>query len=129
MSNHSRSTRARRTRADASSSRQDFRKVRSERLLLEELRRLLFEAADSRLGRVLPVSLELTPDGRHARVAYLAEVASEEEARREVRPAPERASAFLRAGLASGLGLARVPTLGFTLLGVRDAGASGEVQP
>jgi len=103
------------------SSQLDVRRVRIERVLLDELRALLREAVDPALEGVALLCVELSPDGGYARVAYAvaAEACSEEStARRSTTQALERAAGFFRARLASRLGLRRVPTLGFTFVGL-----------
>lgn len=74
---------------------------------------------------VRAVSLTLSADGGHARVAYVVEGTAEPEHRVRERTGPAlcRASPFLRAQLASSLGLKRTPKLTFTFLGVAAPGS------
>ncbi len=125
MSKRSRSSRARGARAEELSPQSHFRRVRSERLLLEELRRALDEAADPRLQGVKPLALELSPDGGHARIPYCVQAprrTDERSVRLRTLAALERASGFLRASLASTLELRQVPTLGFHFVGLAEEG-------
>lgn len=106
------------------------RQARLEQVLLAEVQSLLRdEASDPALEGVQPISLKLSPDGAHARLGYVVETAlhTESEVKRRTQPALERASAFLRARLASQLDLKRVPKLAFTFVGVvRPSEPAGE---
>lgn len=100
---------------------------RLEAILLEELRSLVrHEAADPALAGVVLVSLRLSVDGGHARVAYAVVAPLGEAARveRVSREALARATGFLRARLASVLVLKKLPTLGFAFVGVADPGVA-----
>ncbi|MBI5545632.1 MAG: ribosome-binding factor A [Deltaproteobacteria bacterium] len=111
------------------SSQSNFRRVRGERLLLEELRTLLRDAVDPELEGVRPLTLELSPDGGHARVPYVVDapqLTDESAMRRTSSRALERASGFLRARLASNLELRKVPTLGFQFVGLAAEDAAQE---
>ena len=99
---------------------------RLENILLEQLRSLLRdEASDPALGGLVLVSLQLSVDGGHARVAYAVEAPLGDAARvgRSSRDALGRATGFLRARLAELLDLKRLPTLAFTFVGVQEPGA------
>jgi len=99
---------------------------RLETILHEQLQSILRdEASDPALDGVVLVSLSLSIDGGHARIAYaveapLGEAASVEPASRA---ALVRATGFLRARLADLLHLKRLPTLTFTFVGVQAPGA------
>jgi ribosome-binding factor A len=121
MSRWNRGDRTRGARSERLSPQLDVRLIRIERVLLDELRALLREAVDPALEGVALLSVELSPDGGYARIAYVvaAEVSSEEgAARRSTSLALERAAGFFRARLASHLDLRRVPTVGFTFVGL-----------
>jgi ribosome-binding factor A len=129
MSRRNRSDRARGARTERSSPQLDVRRIRTERVLLDELRALLREAVDPALEGLELLCVELSPDGGNACIAYAvaAEAASEESAaRRSTRKALERASGFFRARLASHLDLRRVPTLGFTFVGLEAPAVSDD---
>jgi ribosome-binding factor A len=129
MSRRDRGSRARGARAEALSSQPNFRRIRVERLLLEELRTLLRGAVDPALEGIRALTLELSPDGGHARVSYVVaapRLTDESALRRTSLRALERASGFLRARLASNLELRMVPTLGFQFIGLAAAGAPQE---
>ena len=94
---------------------------RFEKVLFEEIQRLVREeAADPALQGARLVSLELSVDRGHARLAYVVEglLAEEEQIERSSRQAFARAAGFFRARLAATLDLERLPTLGFTFVGV-----------
>jgi ribosome-binding factor A len=98
---------------------------RLENILLEQLQSLLRdEAADPALGDLVLVSLQLSVDGSHARVAYAVEAPLRDATRveRSSRDALGRATGFLRARLAELLDLKRLPTLTFTFVGVQEPG-------
>lgn len=100
---------------------------RLEYILLEQLQSLLRdEASDPALGGVVLVSLQLSVDGGHARVAYAVEAPLNDARRveRSSRDALGRATGFLRARLAELLDLKRLPTLTFTFVGVQQPGAA-----
>jgi ribosome-binding factor A len=105
------------------------RPQRLEHILLERLQLLIRDdAADPALEGVRLVSLRLSIDGGHARVAYAIEAPPGDAARieRSSRDALGRASRFLRARLAELLDLKRTPTLTFTFVGVQAQGVSPE---
>lgn len=104
------------------------RQARLERLLRTELQSLLRdEASDPALEGIELVSLTLSPDGGHARIAYAvsAEGENETSVKSRTRSALDRATGFLRARLATQLQLKRVPKLGFTFLGLSERPAEG----
>jgi ribosome-binding factor A len=97
---------------------------RLESILLEQLQSLIREeAADPALEGVWLVSLRLSTDGGHARVAFAVDATTAPcgLARLEAgsRDALGRATGFLRARLADILVLKRLPTLSFTFVGVQ----------
>jgi ribosome-binding factor A len=97
------------------------RQVRLERILWLELVSLLRdEIADPSLASVRLISVELSPDGGHARVAYAVEGRLEDEslARERSRQALLKATGFLRAQLASRLDMKRTPKLSFAFVGM-----------
>lgn len=99
---------------------------RLENILLEQLQSLVRdEASDPALGGLVLVSLRLSVDGGHARVAYAVVAALRDAARveRSSREALGRATGFLRARLAALLDLKRLPTLTFTFVGAQEPGA------
>lgn len=103
------------------------RQERLEHILLDELRRLLRdEASDPALAGARLVSVELSVDGGHARVAYSleAELADARRVERAAREGFVRATGFLRARLAALLDLKRLPRLAFTFVGVQEPGSS-----
>jgi len=109
---------------------------RLELILLEQLQSLIRdEASDPALGGLLLVSLRLSVDGGHARVAYAVEapLGSTTARTRSTELALGRATGFLRARLADLLDLKRLPTLSFTFVGVQEPGtlpgASGGGEP
>lgn len=105
------------------------RQPRLEKILLEEIGTLLRgEARDPALAAVRPLSVELSSDGRHARVAYVVTAPIEDEriAARTSREALARATGFLRARLADLLDLKRLPKLAFAFVGVRAPGPGVE---
>jgi ribosome-binding factor A len=105
---------------------------RLEAILHEQLQSILRdEASDPALDGVVLVSLRLSIDGGHARIAYavqapLGEAPLGEAARVEQasRAALVRATGFLRARLADLLHLKRLPTLAFTFVGVQAPGGA-----
>lgn len=104
---------------------------RLESILLEQLQSLLRdEASDPALRGLVLVSLRLSADGGHARVAYAAEapLGQARRAERSSREALGRATGFLRARLAGLLDLKRLPTLTFTFVGVQEPGAAEPVE-
>jgi len=111
---------------DSSAEAFGHRRERLERILHEELRTLVRDAADPALGGVRLVSVELTIDGGLARIGYVVEARIGDEARAQAasRDALARARGFLRASLASLLDLKRLPRLSFTFVGVQEPAAS-----
>jgi ribosome-binding factor A len=103
---------------------------RLENILLEQLQSLLRdEASDPALAGLVLVSLQLSVDGSHARVAYAVEAPLGDARRveRSSRDALGRATGFLRARLGEQLDLKRLPTLTFTFVGVQEPGAMSKV--
>ena len=97
------------------------RQLRLEQALREHLASLLRDALhDPHLEGLWLVALELSDDGRLARASVALEPRLHPVPGREARvlPALSRALGFLRAELAQGLDLKRLPALRFTLLGV-----------
>ena len=136
MSRKNRWSGARSSRADAALPHSEEREGdaaghrphRLEYILLEQLQSLLRdEAADPALDGVRLVSLHLSVDGGHARVAYAVDARLGDAARveRSSRHALARVSGFLRWRLADRLDLKRLPTLTFTFLGVQEQAAPG----
>ncbi len=104
------------------------RQERLERILLDEVQTLIRdEAADPALDGVRLVSVQLSADGGHARIAYAVEASLSDERRVEgaSREALARATGFLRARLAALLDLKRLPRLSFTFVGTRAPAAGG----
>ncbi len=102
---------------------------RLEHILLEQLRSLIRdEAADPALDGVRLVSLGLSIDGGHARIAYAVEATLRDAAwiERLSRDALGRATGFLRARLGDLLDLKRLPTLTFTFVGVQEPEVSSD---
>ena len=95
------------------------RHLRLQSTLFEELS-LLFrgELSDPLLEGVHLTSLELSPDGRHARIAFTLPHDKQESDTPAVEEALTRAQGYLRAQLAQGLNLKRVPNLRFICVGV-----------
>jgi ribosome-binding factor A len=117
-----RHSRAPHRRSGASSSRH----LRLQSTLFEELS-LLFrgELSDPLLEGVHLTSLELSPDGRHARIGFTLPPDRHESDTPAVDEALGRAQGYLRSQLALGLNLKRVPHLHFICVGV----ASHELPP
>lgn len=104
------------------------RQARLEHILLQELQGLLHdEVRDPAIEGVRLLSIELSFDGGHARLAYvvLTEPSREREAKAKSKAGLERATAFLRARLAATLDLKRLPALTFTFIGVATEPAGG----
>ncbi len=99
-----------------------IRNHRIEHLLLEELRSILgSEVSDPHAHGIWPVSVQLTPDGSHAKISYAVrtdDVMSGSSISRRCRDALKRATGFIRARLASSLNLKRTPHLSFVFLGL-----------
>jgi ribosome-binding factor A len=103
------------------------RQERLEHILLDEIQRLVRdEASDPALAGVRLVSVQLSVDGGHARIAYavVAQLADEQRVEQAAREAFARATGFLRARLAALLDLKRLPKASFTFVGVQEPGAT-----
>jgi ribosome-binding factor A len=103
----------------------DLRQVRLEHVLFDELQALIRdEASDPALEGVRLISVQLSPDGGHARIPYavVAPLSSETERGRASAAGLVRASAFLRARLAQQLDLKRLPKLSFVFVGATEEG-------
>jgi ribosome-binding factor A len=101
------------------------RQHRLERILLEQLQSLVRdEAADPALDGVRLVSIDLSVDGGHARIAYAvdAPLSAQRQVQVSSRDALARATGFLRARLAAVLDLKRLPKLSFAFVGVQEPG-------
>jgi len=97
------------------------RQARLEHILADELQSLLRdEATDPALEGINVLSVHLSPDAGHARVAYAvtAPLQLEQEKGRSSKAGLERATGFLRSRLASHLNLKKLPKLGFTFVGL-----------
>jgi ribosome-binding factor A len=93
--------------------------LRLQSTLFQEVSRLFRgEVSDPLLESVTVTSLELSPDGRHARIGFTLPAEFLSSGLREVEEALARASSFIRSELASGLELKRVPHLRFIYLGL-----------
>ncbi|HEX8821985.1 MAG TPA: ribosome-binding factor A [Archangium sp.] len=95
------------------------RHLRLQSTLFEEVS-LLFrgELSDPLLEGVVVTMLELSPDGRQARIGFTLPPERQESGPAPVEEALERASGFIRSQLALGLDLKRVPNLRFVCVGV-----------
>ncbi len=102
------------------------RQARLEHILLDELQSLIRDASDPSLNGITLLSVHLSPDGGHARIAYAAAAPlhCEQERGRATREGLARATGFLRSRLAQQLNLKKLPMLTFTFVGVvqNDAG-------
>ena len=135
MSSKSRRPRASHRRADADSrvsslseSSPPARHLRLQATLFEEVS-LLFrgELSDPLLEGVVVTSLELSADGRQARIGFTLPSERQESGSAPVEEALARASGFIRSQLALGLNLKRVPNLRFVCVGVAPRlGPDGE---
>jgi ribosome-binding factor A len=99
------------------------RQIRLEHILLDELQRLIRDdATDPSLDGIVVLSVHLSPDAGHARIAYavIAALAEETQRARTAQEGLERATGFLRAQLAQHLNLKRLPKLSFTFVGVQE---------
>ncbi len=95
------------------------RHLRVQSALFQEVARLFRgELSDPVLEGVAVTSLELTPDGRNARIGFTLPPEAALDGPRPVEDALARASGFIRAQLAQGLDLKRVPHLRFVYVGV-----------
>lgn len=95
--------------------------LRVQSLLFQEIA-LLFrgELSDPLLEDVTVTTLELSPDGRNARIGYTLPALATSTGSSPVDAALQRASGFIRAQLAQGLGLKRVPHLRFVQVGTSE---------
>ena len=89
------------------------RQARLEHVVLRELQLLLQDASDHTLLDVTVSAVTLSADASLARVHYTLPPGTPAADIRKIHTALERASGFLRAGLASGLDLKRTPSLRF----------------
>ena len=127
MSSKSRRPRAshRREGADPLSSEASppARHLRLQSTLFEEVS-LLFrgELSDPLLEGVVVTTLDLSPDGRHARCGFTLPPERQESGPAPVEEALVRATGYIRAQLALGLDLKRVPHLRFICVGVAPRG-------
>jgi ribosome-binding factor A len=95
------------------------RHLRIQSLLFQEVSRLFRgELSDPLLEGVSVTSLELTPDGRNARIGFTLPPEFSNTGPTPVEEALKRASGFIRSQLALGLDLKRVPHLRFVYVGV-----------
>jgi ribosome-binding factor A len=97
-----------------------FRHERVERALLEELRSLIAaEVRDPSLENAWAVDVQLSSDGKNARVTYAVRGKGDEAfVGRESKQAFQRAAGFLRSRVASSLDLKRTPQLSFVFIGL-----------
>lgn len=103
------------------------RQERLERILHDEIQTLLRdEAADPAIDGVRLVSVQLSPDGGLARIAYVVvdDCTDQHQVERSSMEALMRATGFLRARLASLLDMKRLPRLAFTFVAVQEPGAA-----
>jgi ribosome-binding factor A len=95
------------------------RHLRVQSTLFQEVSRLFRgELSDPLLEGVSVTSLELTPDGRNARIGFTLPPDHANAGPALVEEALKRASGFIRSQLALGLDLKRVPHLRFVYVGV-----------
>jgi ribosome-binding factor A len=132
MSSKPRRSRASHRRADAGpfSSEEaslSARHLRVQSALFEEVS-LLFrgELSDPLLEGVTVTTLELSPDGRQARIGFTLPPERQQSGPAPVEEALARASGFIRSQLALGLNLKRVPNLRFVCVGVAPGLAPDE---
>lgn len=103
------------------------RHLRIQSLLFQEVSRLFRgELSDPLLEGVAVASLELTPDGRNARLGFTLSPELAHLGPKPVEEALQRASGFIRSQLAMGLDLKRVPHLRFVYVGVSQEPAWDE---
>jgi ribosome-binding factor A len=103
------------------------RSHRLEQLLLDELQSIVRDqASDPSLAGIGLLQVTLSPDAAHARIGYVVAGSLEEERALAARTqaALERATGFVRARLAAGLDLKKLPRLTFTFVGVVAAGGA-----
>lgn len=101
------------------------RHARLEHLLLDGIQSVLRdEASDPAVAGVTLLSVQLSPDGGHARVAYavVAALADEQRLAEQTRSGLARATGFVRARVAQQLNLKKLPRLSFTFVGVVEEG-------
>nr|CAD19082.1 ribosome binding factor [Stigmatella aurantiaca Sg a15] len=99
--------------------------LRVQSTLFQEVARLFRgELSDPLLEGVSVTSFELTPDGRNARIGFTLPPEYAEGGSAPIEAALVRASGFIRAQLALGLNLKRVPHLRFVCVGVAPPGFS-----
>jgi ribosome-binding factor A len=102
------------------------RHLRVQSTLFQEVSRLFRgELSDPLLEGVSVTSLELTPDGRNARIGFTLPPELAHVGPAPVEEALARASSFIRSQLALGLDLKRVPHLRFVYVGVASHALSG----
>jgi ribosome-binding factor A len=95
------------------------RHLRIQSTLFQEVSRLFRgELSDPLLEGVSVTSLELTPDGRNARIGFTLPPELSNTGPAPVEEALKRASGFIRSQLALGLDLKRVPHLRFVYVGI-----------
>ncbi|WP_407739012.1 ribosome-binding factor A [Hyalangium sp.] len=100
--------------------------MRIQSTLFQEVSRLFRgELSDPLLEGVSVTSLELTPDGRNARIGFTLPPELAVTGPAPVEAALTRASGFIRSQLAVGLDLKRVPHLRFVYLGVASHELTG----
>jgi ribosome-binding factor A len=97
-----------------------FRHERVERALLEELRSLIAaEVRDPALEGAWAIDVQLSPDGKNAKVTYAVHASGDEGAiARATKEAFARAAGFLRSRVALELDLKRTPQLSFIFIGL-----------
>jgi ribosome-binding factor A len=134
MPKHTRRPSARGAHGDASdhasgrSGGAGHRHARLEHILSHEVEALIHaELVDPALSGLRVVSVLLSPDGSHVRVAYAIEgmLGDEHRLREASRSALTRATGFVRSRLAQQLQLRRMPRLSFNFVGVAEPGATG----
>jgi ribosome-binding factor A len=97
------------------------RQARLEHIISNELQSLISdEVHDPALASLKVLSVHLSVDGGHARVAYavIAQLHQEQEVGRTSRARLAKAGPFLRVRLSQQLDLKKVPQLSFTFVGV-----------
>jgi ribosome-binding factor A len=107
-----------------------FRHERVERALLEELRSLIAaEVRDPALEGAWAVDVQLSPDGKNARVSYAVRSKGYESVvARMTKDAFSRAAGFLRSRVALSLDLKRTPQLSFVFIGLLPQEEQATVQ-
>ena len=89
------------------------RQARLEQTILREMSLLLQDVSNPILLDVIVSAVALAGDGGMARIHYTVPPETSTTTSKEIQTALERASGFLRAGLATGLDLKRTPLLRF----------------